>query len=128
MNMKLLAVVIPPSIYHGCYTWKMFWEGEFIDEEILLLAVNMTNCGRHNVIKHKEMFGSDKYVTLYTTLKFDSLDMMKITYSGPKGKLKRSGKGLITSLGLMAKVRPQKYKKLMYAIKNVITKDLSKII
>ena len=37
-----------------------------------------------------------------------------------------SGKGLITSLGFKAKVRPQKYKKAMYAIGNVIKKDPSK--
>ena len=24
MNMKLLEVVTPPSIYHGCSTWKTF--------------------------------------------------------------------------------------------------------
>ena len=39
-----------------------------------------------------------------------------------------SGKGLITSLGIKAKVRPHKYKKERYAIGNVSKKDLSKII
>ena len=29
MNMKLLAVVKPPSIYHGCSTVNTFWEEEF---------------------------------------------------------------------------------------------------
>ena len=32
MNMKLLTVVTPPYIYHGCYTWKMFWEEKFTGE------------------------------------------------------------------------------------------------
>ena len=32
MNVKLLVVVIPPSFYHGFYTWKMFWEGKFTGE------------------------------------------------------------------------------------------------
>ena len=36
--------------------------------------------------------------------------------------------GLITYLGLKAKVRPKKYKKARYAIGNVSKKDLSKII
>ena len=27
--MKFLAVVTPPSIYHGCSTQKKFWEGKF---------------------------------------------------------------------------------------------------
>ena len=72
--------------------------------------------------------GSDKYVTLDISLKFDSLRKMKITSSESKGKLERSGKGLITSLGFKAKVILQKYKKARYAIGNVSNKDLSKII
>ena len=32
MNMKLLAVLTPPYIYHGCSTWKAFWEGNFTGE------------------------------------------------------------------------------------------------
>ena len=53
---------------------------------------------------------------------------MKITSSESKGKLEISGKGLITSLGFKAKVRPHKYKKSRYAIGNFSKKDLSKII
>ena len=56
----------------------------------------MKNCGRSNVRKHKEIKVSDKYVTLDISLKFDNLDKMKITSSESKGKLKISGKGLIT--------------------------------
>ena len=65
MNMKLLVVVTPPSIYHSCSTWKTFWEEKFTGKENLLQDVNMKNCGRHNVRKHKEIKGSDKYVTFY---------------------------------------------------------------
>ena len=61
-------------------------------------------------------------------LKFDSLDKIKITSSQSKDNLVRSGKGLITSLGLKSKVRPHKYKKARYAIVNVSKKGLSKII
>ena len=107
-SMKLLAVVTPPSIYHGCSTWKTFWEEKFTGEKILFSALNMKNCGRHNVRKHKEIKSSDKYVTLDTSLKFDSLDKMKITSSESKEKLERPGKGLINYLGFKAKVRPQK--------------------
>ena len=39
-----------------------------------------------------------------------------------------SGKGLLTSLGFKAKVRPHKYKKSSYAIGNVSKKYPSKII
>ena len=34
----------------------------------------MKICGRSNVMKHKEIKGSDKYVTLDISLQFDSLD------------------------------------------------------
>ena len=111
MNMKLLAVVTPLSIYHSYSTRKTFWEEKFTDEEKLFSAVNMRNCGRRNVRKHKDIKGSDKYVTLDISLKFDIRNKMKITSSESKGKLEGSGKGLITSLDFKAKVRPQKYKK-----------------
>ena len=62
--MKLLAVVTSPSIYHGCSTRKAFWEKKFTGKENLFLAVDMKNCGRRNVRKHKDIKGSDKYVTL----------------------------------------------------------------
>ena len=51
-----------------------------------ILAVDMKNCDRRNVRKHKEIRGSDKYVTLDISSKFDSLDKMKITSSESKGK------------------------------------------
>ena len=108
INMKLLAVVTPPSIFHGCSTRKTSWEENFTGKENLFLSVNMKICDRRNVRKHKEIRGSDKYVTLDIPLKFDSLDKMKITSSESKGKLERSGKGLITSLGFKTKARPQK--------------------
>ena len=41
--MKLLAVVTPPSIYHGCSTQKTFWEEKFTGKENLFLAVDMKN-------------------------------------------------------------------------------------
>ena len=53
---------------------------------------------------------------------------MNITSSESKEKFEISGKGLITSLGFKAKVRPQKYKKARYSIGNVSKKYLFKII
>ena len=41
MNMKFLAVITLPSIYHGCSTPKTFWEGKFTGKENLFLAANM---------------------------------------------------------------------------------------
>ena len=63
----------------------------------------MKICGRRNVRKQKYIKGSDKYVTLYISLKFDSLDKLIITSSDTKDNLGGSGKVLITSLGLKAK-------------------------
>ena len=106
--MKFLAVVTPPPIYHGCSTRKTFWEEKFTGKENLLLSVNMKNCSRHKVRKHKEIRGSDKIVTLDISAKFDSLNKIETTYLESKEKLERSGKGLITSLGFKTKARSQK--------------------
>ena len=91
-------------------------------------SVNMKNCGRSKVRKHKEIKGSDNIVTLDVSSKFDSLNKMETTSSESKGKLGRSGKGLVTALAFMTKVRSSKYKKARYSIGNVSEKDLSKII
>ena len=88
----------------------------------------MKNCGRCNVRKHRDITGSDKYVTLYISLRFGSLGKMRIKSSEPKDNSGRSGKGLITSLGLKAKERQKKHKKARHAIGNISKKDLSNII
>ena len=62
------------------------------------------------------------------SLKFDSLDNIKITFLGSKVKFQISGKGLITSIGFKTKSKSQKNKKAWYSIGNVSKKDLSKII
>ena len=88
-------------------------------------AGNMNNCGHNNVRRHREIKGSDKYVTLEISLKFSSMDKMRITSSEPEDNLVILGKGLITSLCLNAIARAKKYKKARYAIGNVSKKDLS---
>ena len=88
----------------------------------------MKNCGRRKVRVQKEIKGSDKYVTLDISSKFDSLNKMKTTSSESKEKLEISGKGLVSALDFMTKVGSQKYKMARYAIRNVGEKDLSKII
>ena len=103
--MKFLVVVTPPSIYHGCSTWMTLWEEKFTGKKDLFQSVNMKNCGRRKVRKHKEIKGSDKIVTLDVSAKFDSLNKMKITSSESKGKLGRSGKGLVTVMAFKTKVR-----------------------
>ena len=77
--MKFLVVVTPPSIYHGCSTWKKFWEEKLTGKKGLFQSVNMKNCGRSKVRKHKEIKGSDKIVTLNVSEKFDSLNKMETT-------------------------------------------------
>ena len=84
--------------------------------------MNMKICGRHNVSKHREIKGSDNYVTLDISLKFGSPDNMIITSSEPKYNLGRSVKGFITYLGLKYKSRTKKYKKARYAIGSVSMK------
>ena len=132
MNMKILAFVTPLSIYHCCSTQKAFCEERFRGEERSALceftAVNIKNYGRRNVGKNIEIKDSDKYITLDISLKFGSLDKMRIIYSKPKDNLVKSEKGLITSLGLKAKSRSKKYKKSRYSIGNVSMKELLKII
>ena len=93
MNMKLLAVVTPPSIYHCCSNWRTFWEENFTGEEKLFSAVNMENCGRRNVRRHREIKGSDKYVILDISLKLDSMEKMKITSSESKENWKDQERG-----------------------------------
>ena len=88
----------------------------------------MKNCVCRKVRKYKEIKGSDKIVTLNISAKFDSLNKMETTSSDSKGKLGRSGKGLVTDLAFKTKVRPQEYKKARYDIGNVSEKDLLKII
>ena len=103
--MKFLVVVTPPSIYHGCSTQKTFWEEEFTGKQDLFESVNMKNCGLCKVRKHKEIKGSDNYITLNISEKFDSLNKMETTYSDSKEKLGRTGKGLVTALDLKTKAR-----------------------
>ena len=82
MEMKLLSVLTPLSIYPSCSTWKTFWEENFTLCEFT--PVNMKNCGRCNVRKHGDIKDSDKYTTLDISLNFGSLNKMRITYSEPK--------------------------------------------
>ena len=121
MNMKLLSVVTPLSIYRGCSTWKTFWEKKFT-------PVNMKNCCCHNVMKHRETNYGNRYITLDIYLNFGSLDKIRIKYSEPKDHFGRSGKELITAMGLKNSIRLKKNKKSRYSITKVGLKDISKII
>ena len=109
--MKFLVVVTPPSISHGCSTQKTFWEVKFTGKKYLFQSVNMKNCGRRKVRKHKEIKGSENIVKLNVSAKFESLNKMETTSSESKGKLGRSGKGLVTTLALKTKVRFAKIQK-----------------
>ena len=65
--------------------------------------MNIKNGSCGNVKKQRDINGGEEYTTLDISLKFDSLDKMRITSSEPQEKLGRSGKGMITSLGIKAK-------------------------
>ena len=49
--------------------------------------MNMENCGRHNVRKHREI--KDNYITLDISLKFGSMEKTRITSVDPKDNLGR---------------------------------------
>ena len=71
--MKLITVVTPPpDICNGCYTWKKFWEVNFT-------PVNVTSCGRRNVMKHREIKEGEQYTDLEIYLKLDCMDKMEFT-------------------------------------------------
>ena len=86
-------------------------EGNFTGKKDLFQSVNMKNCGRCKVSKHKEIKGSDKIVALNVSEKFDSMNKTETTSSESKGKLVRSGNGLVTALALKTKARLKKYKR-----------------
>ena len=56
MNMNLLAVVTPPSIYHGCPTQKKFWEekitpGDFTHENMKSFIIKiLVNTERSRIV------------------------------------------------------------------------------
>ena len=79
MNTKLLSVVTPLFIYNVYSTWKTLYERNFSLGEFTPL--NMKYFGRRNVRKHIEIKDSDNYTTLDISLKFGSLEKMRITYS-----------------------------------------------
>ena len=86
-------IVTPPSIYHGFYTRKTFWEEHFTGKKDLFQSVSMKNCVRRKVRKHKDIKGSDKIVTLNISEKFDSLNKMKTTSFSQKENWKNQERG-----------------------------------
>ena len=108
MNIKLLAVVTPPSIYHGFSNWKTFWWGNFTLGEFT--PVNMKNCDFRSIRKHRDIEDGEKYITLDISLKFGCMDTMKITSSDSKDYLRISVKFLITSMVLETILTSKKHK------------------
>ena len=74
MNMKLVAVVTPPSIYRGYSTRKISWQDKFA-------AVSMKNYGLPNVRKYMDIKNGEHYITSEDSLVFCSLDKNEITSS-----------------------------------------------
>ena len=56
--------------------------------------MSMKNSGRHNDKKHREIKGSDKYVTLDILLNFGSMENMIITSLDPKDNFGKIRKGV----------------------------------
>ena len=127
MNMKLLEVLTPPSIYNGCSTCKTFWEGKFTGEEKLFSAANMKNCSRQNVRKHIEINVSDKYAPWKSRWNFTVWKRWKWNLQSQNKNVKIR-KGVDYLYGSHGQSKVTKYKKARYSIRNVSKKDLSKII
>ena len=68
ITMNLLVVVTPPAIYHGCSSWKKFWEENFT-------LVNMKRCGRCNVRKHRKIKKSEQFILLVISLELDFMEI-----------------------------------------------------
>ena len=74
MNMKILAVITQPSIYHGCSTRKTFWKEKFRGEEKLFSSVNIKivvvamlgNTGISRVVKSMSPWKSHSDLTFCT--------------------------------------------------------------
>ena len=64
-----------------------------------------------NVRKQKEIKGSDKYVTLYISSNFDSLENMKITSSESKEKIGKIRKGVGCLFGFQGQSKAAKIQK-----------------
>ena len=103
-----------------------------VRSKIFFEPVNMRNCGKRNVRKHRQFKDSDKLVTLNMNKilkiseEFDNLNKMETTSPESKAKMEGSGKWLVTALALKTKARSKKYKKARYAIGNVSIKGLSR--
>ena len=126
--MKILEVVTPPSIYHGCSTRKMFWEEKFTGKENLFLAVNMKivvvamlgKIRRSRVMTSMSRWISHQSLTVWT--------IWTSHLQSQKQNRKDQERGWLTFWVSRPKQGPQKYKKARYAIVNVSKKDLSKMI
>ena len=87
----LVVVTPPPMIYHGCSSWKMFWEENFT-------LVSMKGCGRHNVRKYWEIKDGEKYIILDISFTIDYMYKREVTSLALMDYMGRSGKGLTASL------------------------------
>ena len=80
--------------------------------------MKMNNCGRCNVRKHREIKVSYKYVTLDISLKYGSLENMRIKYSEPKDNLGRSGKGVDYLSGFQGQSKAKELQKVKEYYRN----------
>ena len=59
MNMNLLSVVAPPSIYRGCSTRKMFWEEIFTPVNMKVVVIAMLgNTGKSMMVRSTSPWAS----------------------------------------------------------------------
>ena len=86
-------------------------------------AVNMKNCGRPKIRKHRNIKGSYKYVTLEISLKIDSMDKMIITFSESKEKFGNIGHTNTESKGMPSEMSVRStFQRLSGSLKNYLMK------
>ena len=72
--MKLLSVVTPPAIYHGCPTQKTFWKEN-------CTPVNMKSRRRHNVRKYIKIENGEQYIALDIYWNIYCMENREVNYS-----------------------------------------------
>ena len=119
--MKFPEVLTPPPvIYHGFSTQKNFWEDNST-------PMNMTSCGRRNVMKHREINNGEKYIILDISYKIYCLNKREVNYSESKDYTETPCKELTTSLALINRNLNNKQRS-RFAISEITNQDFRKLL
>ena len=114
--MKFLEILTElQDIYYGFTDQKNFWGKN-------MTPVNMTNYGRCNVRKHREIKNGEQNNILEISYNLEYMEQRKVTSSYSNDYMERSDKVHTTSLKLRTKTS-NKNQKARFAITEIINKD-----